>query len=184
MSLKDNLRYYREKSGFSARKFAAHIGIPYNTYANYEIKGTWASEENLNKIARALNVSFNDLLGSRTDAFSYYKERIEKDGVGIVKETEDGKVLVTLFLLDSPRFEPSIVMTKDEFTDMCREAEKNPKDFHNDIKVPFTIKYARSCYEKDSSPVPMPSEIPDFDEPEYDPDAPVDFSEFGIELEK
>lgn len=184
MSLKDNLRYYREKSGFSARKFAAHIGIPYNTYANYEIKGTWASEENLNKIARALNVSFNDLLGSRTDAFSYYKERIEKDGVGIVKETEDGKVLVTLFLLDSPRFEPSIVMTRDEFTDMCREAEKNPKDFHNDIKVPFTIKYARSCYEKDSSPVPMPSEIPDFDEPEYDPDAPVDFSEFGIELEK
>ena len=184
MSLRDNLRYYREKSGFSARKFAAHIGIPYNTYANYEIKGTWASEENLNKIARALNVSFNDLLGSRTDAFSYYKERIEKDGVGIVKETEDGKVLVTLFLLDSPRFEPSIVMTRDEFTDMCREAEKNPKDFHNDIKVPFTIKYARSCYEKDSSPVPMPSEIPDFEEPEYDPNAPADFSEFGIELEK
>ena len=182
MSLKDNLRYYREKSGFSARNFAAHIGIPYNTYANYEIKGTWASEENLNKIARALNVSFNELLGSREDAFAYYKDMIEKDGTGTVKDMEPGKVLVTLFLLDSPRFEPSILMTKEEFTDLCRGAEKKPKDFHNDIKMPFTIKYARSCYEKDPSPVPMPSEVPDSEEPEYDPDAPVDFSEFEIEL--
>ena len=177
MSLKDNLKTCREAMGCTAKQFAALAGIPYQTYVNYETKGTWTSEENLYKIAETLDVSFDVLLGREIDWFKYYTRRFKVDGIGTVKEGKSGKVLVTLDILDSPPFAPAVIMTKEEFIELCKGAESVPRNFHNDIKAPFISLYARGCYERNQSPVLMPPKVPQFEEP-------ADFKEFGIELEK
>ena len=64
---KDNLKYYRVFAGYkNAKDFAALINIPYTTYMGYENKGNWPSEETIVKIAKALNVSLDQLVGINT----------------------------------------------------------------------------------------------------------------------
>ena len=64
MNFQDNLRRCREAAGFSsARAFAEHIGVPYTTYISYENKNAEPKYDTLCKIAAALNVSTDELLG-------------------------------------------------------------------------------------------------------------------------
>jgi len=63
MALKDNLKRLRETTtSYNAKEFAAFLGLSYTTYMGYE-RGSWPNEETLVKIARALHVSIDDLLG-------------------------------------------------------------------------------------------------------------------------
>ncbi|SHK81824.1 Helix-turn-helix [Selenomonas ruminantium] len=181
MSLKDNLKKCRESTGYTAKQFATLAGIPYQTYVNYETKGTWTSEENLYKIAETLNVSFDVLLGRKIDWFKYYVKKFNVDGIGTIKEGKHGKVLVTLNILDSPPFAPAVIMTREEFVELCKGAEKEPRNFHNDIKPPFINLYARGCYERNQSPVLMPPEIPEFEEVEYNPNEDIDYEAFEVQ---
>lgn len=116
------------------------------------------------------------------DWFKFYANEITRNGDGKVKELSPGKVLVTLFVLDAPRFEPSIGMTKEEFTEMCHEFYTDSDFDMNGFRQRFVAEFARGLYEDGYTATHKPSEIPTFEEPEYDPDAPVDFSEFGIDL--
>lgn len=71
MSLQDNLKLLRMKSGYNqAKDFAKFAGIPYSSYSAYE-RGSWPNEENLIKLARALNVSIDTLIG-------YTPEKVDK----------------------------------------------------------------------------------------------------------
>ena len=64
MNFQENLRRCRENAGFSsARAFAEHIGIPYTTYISYENKDREPKYDTLCRIATALNVSIDNLLG-------------------------------------------------------------------------------------------------------------------------
>lgn len=65
MSLQDNLRTLRERAGYTqAKDFAENVlNMSYSTYMGYETRGTWPSEETLVKIANALHVTIDDLLG-------------------------------------------------------------------------------------------------------------------------
>ncbi len=63
MALSDNLRRYREMAGITAKDFAALLGIKYTTYMAYENEGREPKQEALCKIAAALHVSIDDLLG-------------------------------------------------------------------------------------------------------------------------
>ena len=63
MTLKDNLKVFREQAGYKqAKEFAKFAGIPYSSYSAYE-RGSWPNEENLVKLATALNVSVDTLIG-------------------------------------------------------------------------------------------------------------------------
>lgn len=63
MSLQDNLKLLRMKLGYNqAKDFAKFAGIPYSSYSAYE-RGSWPNEENLIKLARALKVSIDTLIG-------------------------------------------------------------------------------------------------------------------------
>ena len=59
----ENLRFYRERAGYSLTSFSKKIGVSYNTYAGYEIRGREPKYQTLVKIADLLNVSLDDLLG-------------------------------------------------------------------------------------------------------------------------
>lgn len=64
MSFQENLRFYREKAGYtSAKDFSKALNIPYNTYAGYESQYREPKYETLIKIADLLNVSTDELLG-------------------------------------------------------------------------------------------------------------------------
>lgn len=67
MTLKSNLRRFRERAGFEqAKEFAKFAGIPYSSYSAYE-RGSWPNEENLVKLATALNVSIDTLIGYKQE---------------------------------------------------------------------------------------------------------------------
>lgn len=66
MSFQENLKYYREKSGYkTAKDFSKALKIPYNTYTAYENQKREPKLEMLIKIADLLNVSLDDLLGRK-----------------------------------------------------------------------------------------------------------------------
>ena len=58
----ENLRAYREKSGITAKDFAAQLGIKYTTYSSYENADRKPKYDTLIKIASALHVSIDELL--------------------------------------------------------------------------------------------------------------------------
>ncbi len=93
MGFKENLRHYREKAGYKqAKEFAEKLGIPYSTYAGYEIKDREPKYELLCKIADLLDVSLDELLG-RNDKY------IKND---IIPKNDDDKLKIVLDDLLSP----------------------------------------------------------------------------------
>lgn len=67
MSFNENLKEYRERSGYTAKEFAKIIDLPYTTYISYENQGREPKYDVLIKIAAALHVSIDDLLGYDPD---------------------------------------------------------------------------------------------------------------------
>lgn len=66
-TFQENLKKYRERLGITAKDFAAEVGIKYGTYISYETAGKEPKYDTLCKIASALHVSIDDLLGYKVD---------------------------------------------------------------------------------------------------------------------
>lgn len=70
MLLSERLQQLREKAGFeNAKAFANAMGMPYSTYSTYESGKSEPKAAALVKIAAALQVSVDDLLGYHVDDF-------------------------------------------------------------------------------------------------------------------
>lgn len=63
MGFQENLRKFREAQGITAKDFAAKVGLKYGTYFSYETAGKEPKLETLCKIAAALHVTIDNLLG-------------------------------------------------------------------------------------------------------------------------
>lgn len=107
MDFHKNLKMYREKLNISARSFAKKLNIPYTTYLAYETTNREPKFATLMKIATALNVSIDDLLG-------YNKEDKDDLTQGIddlkrlgfkVEECTDEKDTDRYFLITPPILE-------------------------------------------------------------------------------
>ena len=93
MGFQENLRFYREKAGYtSAKDFSKALNIPYNTYAGYESQYREPKYETLIKIADLLDVSLDELLG-RNDKY------IKND---IIPKNNDDKLKIILDNLLAP----------------------------------------------------------------------------------
>lgn len=80
----DNLRQARIKAGYeSAKDFSDRLGISYTTYMNYESKGREPKYEQLCKIAAALHVTTDELLGYSLKEFDKCQRRAESAGYSI-----------------------------------------------------------------------------------------------------
>ena len=62
------LKFYREKAGLTKIRLASLLGISDQLYNRYENKNAQPDIELLNKIAKTLRVSVDDLLGFHTDS--------------------------------------------------------------------------------------------------------------------
>lgn len=77
MSFQDRLKKYREVAGYKqAKDFAKAADIKYSTYATYE-NGSWPNEKNLIKIAAALHVSIDELLGYAEGATDWIEAKLK-----------------------------------------------------------------------------------------------------------
>ncbi|MBR3721859.1 MAG: helix-turn-helix transcriptional regulator [Selenomonadaceae bacterium] len=96
MNFGNNLRQYRESAGYAqAKDFAAMLGIKYTTYIAYE-QGREPKYNILCRIAAALNVTIDELLGySPPNLYQTCKKRLNDIGLDIYEEP-DGKILVKL----------------------------------------------------------------------------------------
>lgn len=96
MTFQENLRHYREKAGYAqAKDFAAAIGVKYSTYIGYENQGREPKYDTLRRIAEALNVSIDTLLGfSGVDRYEEYRQLLERSGC----EVREGAGLVLVVL--------------------------------------------------------------------------------------
>ena len=90
MTFQENLRHYREKAGYAqAKDFAAAIGVKYSTYIGYENQGREPKYDTLRRIAEALNVSIDTLLGfSGVDRYEEAKRLVIESGCTIEEEGE------------------------------------------------------------------------------------------------
>lgn len=70
MKLNERLQQFRERAGYeNAKLFAKAIGMPYSTYSTYESGKSEPKATALIRIASALHVSVDDLLGYRVNDF-------------------------------------------------------------------------------------------------------------------
>lgn len=95
MSFHENLKYYREKAGYkTAKDFVKEIGIPYNTYVGYEVRGREPKYDTLCKIADLLHVSTDELLGRENNILGNQEdERLKKIISDILSEYDTDKII-------------------------------------------------------------------------------------------
>ena len=90
MQFQENLRAYREKAGYTAKEFAALLGLKYSTYAAYENQGREPKYETLCKIAAALHITTDELLGHELDKYEKTFNRLKSLGFTIEPNEKEG----------------------------------------------------------------------------------------------
>lgn len=122
MQLNERLQLLREKAGYeNAKLFAKAINMPYSTYSTYESGKSEPKATALIKIATALHVSVDELLGYHVDDFDKAAALFhEATGLNI-KEIDNGtRVMVEPFVynrgtINANTFIPIDKNTKNHF---------------------------------------------------------------------
>lgn len=110
MSFNENLKEYRERSGYTAKEFAKIIDLPYTTYISYENQGREPKYDVLIKIAAALHVSIDELLGydpGQPDEEMKYSNLLQEYEIPMRAIKSNGNVL---YCFDVPGTNTTIVL--------------------------------------------------------------------------
>lgn len=83
MTFAERLRYYREKAKLNQKELAEKIGISFATYNNYETKGYEPKIDILIKLAAALNIDVNTLVGFHSDNAKNLIQTLEDYGIEV-----------------------------------------------------------------------------------------------------
>ena len=117
MSFQENLKKYREQAGFKqAKEFAQFLDIPYTSYMAYENKGSFPNEKTLIKIADALHVSIDDLLGRKISNYKSLLNKCQKmDFIVLPDNTSRDSPSVNIGWVSDDKKEEWFHFTKEEF---------------------------------------------------------------------
>lgn len=141
----DNLRKARERAGFhSARQFAAILGMNYGTYLNYETKDREPKYEILCKIAAALHVTIDELLGYRLDEIGRYTQ-LASEAQAIIKPWR-----IKGFLAFYPHGKQSqriYVCSPAGFIERCREALETTDRANSQSRAMLFTMYLERLFE-------------------------------------
>lgn len=137
MDFSTSLIMYRKKAGYKTGKDLANaLGISYPSYMAFENKGREPKYETLCKIADALHVTTDELLGHKLgDAFSYCKNLIESfeyEYMDVIEEP-GGSIGITTMNDQICRFQ-----SKKEFVDYVLAWEKSFPDT-DEYKIYFNM---------------------------------------------
>lgn len=131
MGFQDNLRRFREATGLTAKDFAEKIGIKYGTYSSYETAGKEPKFDTLIKIAAALNVSIDDLLGYKQDKVSTWAKYFNDTNINLL---EDGDTVTIVIGSDGVNCITAQFPRKVFFQLMELAEREAKKDFSKGIK--------------------------------------------------
>lgn len=116
MALQDNLKHFREKAGFTAKEFADLLEVPYGTYVSYENRAREPKYELLIKIADALHVSIDDLLGRKISNYKSLLNKCQKmDFIVLPDNTSRDSPSVNIGWVSDDKKEEWFHFTKEEF---------------------------------------------------------------------
>lgn len=110
MDFSNNLKRIRENTGISAKDFSKKIGCAYTTYLTYENQGREPKYELLIKIAAALHVSIDELLGydpGQPDEEMKYSNLLQEYEIPMRAIKSNGNVL---YCFDVPGTNTTIVL--------------------------------------------------------------------------
>lgn len=124
MSFQDNLRQYRERTGISAKDFAAQLGLKYTTYAGYENQGKEPKYDTLCKIASALHVSVDELMGYQPDKLQYWLNKFPS--IPLFADLKGDKVTITTLQNGENGIE-LVTLPKEEFVTIMEQIEAGAK---------------------------------------------------------
>lgn len=87
--LAENLRIYRSKTGITRKQIADELGMTPQAYGNYENGEREPKLDILIKIAAALHVSVDDLLGYKVDEYENRAASLMSFGFDLVENDDD-----------------------------------------------------------------------------------------------
>lgn len=87
--LAENLRIYRSKTGITRKQIADELGMTPQAYGNYENGEREPKLDILIKIAAALHVSVDDLLGYKVDEYENRAASLMSFGFDLVENNDD-----------------------------------------------------------------------------------------------
>ena len=98
----NRLRHYRKKAKFSQKRLAEKIGVGFATYNNYETKGYEPKIEILIKLANALGIDVNTLVGYQKNKQEAMLNILQSADIGYecVPEESGGILLDGITALD------------------------------------------------------------------------------------
>ena len=120
-----NLKKFREASGVSIGDFADSLGLSRNTYIAYENQNREPSYAVLIKIADALHVSVDDLIGREISDYEILLSKCQQIGFLVLPDntTKDAPSVNILYFYEDGR-EEAFHFTKDEFITIMQIIQK------------------------------------------------------------
>lgn len=100
-NFKENLRKYRENLNLSQKEFAEKLDINATTYRNYENSSREPDYDTLIKIANALDVSIDTLLGVNSNIKASNNNGILNQYAPIFEELSDENKLAVITMIKS-----------------------------------------------------------------------------------
>lgn len=100
-NFKENLRKYRENLNLSQKEFAEKLDINATTYRNYENSSREPDYDTLIKIAHALDVSIDTLLGVNSNIKASNNNGILNQYAPIFEELSDENKLAVITMIKS-----------------------------------------------------------------------------------
>lgn len=104
-----NLRSYREQLGLKSKEFADILGISYSTYLSYENSYREPKYDTLIKIAKALNITTDELLGYTPNADKLTKLKQELASLGFSVSEHEDHIVVNEFKIKDKDYFPIII---------------------------------------------------------------------------
>ena len=131
----NNLLTLRERKGISRKELAGILGVTVQTYGAYENGKREPNLDKLIKIAAALHVSIDDLLGYKVDQVDYWANIIRPTGFILKNTTANYDDLLVTF------HDEEIAINKILFNETMRDFinlfSKSIKDTEENIKRSF-----------------------------------------------
>lgn len=119
----ENLRYYREKANYSQKDLAKLIDVSVAAYNKYETRGNEPKIDILIKLATALNIDVNTLVGFRQTTNDYLQIYMDCTNNAVLKE-DNGYIV---FLKSFPNI-PKFHIPSDELENIVNACRKETKE--------------------------------------------------------
>lgn len=133
----ERLRYYREKAKYNQKDLAEKINISVAAYNKYETRGNEPKIEILIKLANALGVDVNTLVGFQPNDKESIKIHLANFGIIVNTDENDSSIAVLTLAENEPPLIPGIDNNKLQIVISFAQLQELLKNAENDTDLLF-----------------------------------------------